>query len=139
MALRDYTPSPSTDPGSGARAWSDVAPRPAGRARAPGRPTGRRWKSASRPATTERQRAILRLLAAAPVGFSVSDVGRALGISRQLALYHVKKLAAAGELTMMLEPCEANGGLQYAVWDNAHLAREFGRRVVRSIGRGRAA
>jgi DNA-binding transcriptional ArsR family regulator len=88
------------------------------------------YRGRNRAGTERKQEAILRLLAMAPVGFSVADIGRALGISRQLALYHVKKLAAGGQLTMILEPCERNGGLQYAVWDTGALMRAFARRVV---------
>lgn len=59
-------------------------------------------------------------------------MGAALGISRQLALYHVKKLAAAGALTMILEPCERNGGLQFACWDTGALARAFAQQARRA-------
>lgn len=90
------------------------------------RPKARRnYRAANRPGTDLKQAAILRLLALAPVGFSVRDVGDALGISRQLALYHVKKLAAQGALTMILEPCPVNGGLQFLVWDTRALVRAF--------------
>lgn len=107
---------------------SDVPadPKPPARRRAKARVN---YQAADRPGTVRKQEAILRLLALAPVGFTVRDVGAALGISRQLALYHVKKLAAQGRLTMILEPCERNGGLQFLVWDTSALARAFAQRV----------
>ncbi len=91
------------------------------------------YKSANRKGTDEKQRAIRELLAAG-LPFTVKAIGVALGISRQLALYHVKKMAATGQLTMVLEPCERNGGLQFRCWSEdalmAHYVSRFYQRAV---------
>lgn len=58
-------------------------------------------------------------------GFTVSEIGRALGMSRQLVLYHVKKMAATAQLVMVLEPCIGNGGVQFRVWDEMALAAHY--------------
>lgn len=80
------------------------------------------YRSRSTPATLAKQARIRELLESTPGGLSVAELGQALGISRQLALYHVKKMAAAYGLTMVLEPCLENGGLQYRCWDDMQLA-----------------
>lgn len=85
----------------------------------------RNYRASSTPATLRKQAAILELLALAGEGLTVREVGKALGISRQLALYHVKKLAATYQLTMVLEPCIGNGGLQFKVWDEMALAAHY--------------
>lgn len=83
------------------------------------------WTSRSTSATLRKQASIQEWLSVADEGMTVTEIGQVLGISRQLALYHVKKLAAARGLVMVLEPCEGNGGLQYKVWDATLLARSF--------------
>lgn len=85
------------------------------------------YRSASTPATLKKQAAIRELLLLAGEGLTVAEIGRALGISRQLALYHVKKMAATYQLTMVLEPCLGNGGLQYKCWDEMALAAHYSR------------
>ncbi len=45
----------------------------------------------------------------------------------------MKKLAAQGRLTMILEPCERNGGLQFAVWDTSALTRAFAQRARQQV------
>lgn len=90
------------------------------------------WRSSSTPATLRKQAAIRELLATG-IPFTVRAIGEALGISRQLALYHVKKMAATSQLVMMLEPCDRNGGLQYRVWDEGALMAHYmlrGQRVM---------
>jgi len=90
------------------------------------------WRSSSTPATLRKQAAIRELLATG-IPFTVRAIGEALGMSRQLALYHVKKMAATSQLVMMLEPCERNGGLQYRVWDEGALMAHYmlrGQRVM---------
>jgi hypothetical protein len=90
------------------------------------------YRSANRKGTDQKQEAIRELLAAG-LPFTVKSIGVALGISRQLALYHVKKMAATGQLVMMLEPCERNGGLQFRVWSEAALVSHFvGRALQRA-------
>lgn len=91
------------------------------------------WRSGSTPATLRKQAAIRELLAAG-LPFTVRAIGEALGMSRQLALYHVKKMAASAQLVMVLEPCDRNGGLQYKVWDDSALMAFYmarGQRVLR--------
>lgn len=62
-------------------------------------------------------------------GLTVAELSNALGISRQLCLYHVKRRAAQRGLVMVLEPCLDNGGLRYRVWSDhsimAHYVRKF--------------
>jgi hypothetical protein len=99
------------------------------------------WRSSSSAKTLEKQLLIRELLATG-LSFSVRAIGEALGISRQLALYHVKKMAASAQLVMVLEPCERNGGLQYRVWDESALMAHYmlrGQRVMASRGAERAA
>lgn len=93
------------------------------------------YRSSSTPATVKKQAAIRELLALAGEGLTVSEIGRALGISRQLALYHVKKMAATYQLAMILEPCIGNGGLQFKVWDEMALAAHYSRFMLQSVKR----
>lgn len=102
---------------------SDIQPRPAKRQR---RRTVN-YRSASTPATLRKQAMIRDLLALVGEGLTVKEIGRALGISRQLALYHVKKMAATAQLVMVLEPCIGNGGVQFRVWDELALAAMYAR------------
>lgn len=90
------------------------------------------YRSASTPATAKKQQLIRELLALTGEGLTVSEIGRALGISRQLALYHVKKMAATYQCAMILEPCLGNGGLQYKVWDEMALAAHYSRFLIQS-------
>lgn len=87
------------------------------------------YKSRSTAKTLAKQAVIRELLATTPGGLSVAELGAALGISRQLALYHVKKMAATYQLTMQLEPCLGNGGLQFRCWDDMQLAVRYARLV----------
>lgn len=99
------------------------------------------WRSGSTPATLHKQ-ALIRELLATGLSFSVRAIGEALGISRQLALYHVKKMAASAQLVMVLEPCDINGGLQYRVWDESALMAHYmlrGQRVMATRSSERAA
>ena len=83
------------------------------------------YKSESTPATLTKHDRIRMILAMVSEGLTVSEVGKALGMSRQLALYHVKKMAAQAQLVMVLEPCDNNGGLQFRVWDQMMLAAHY--------------
>jgi len=92
------------------------------------------YRSGSTAGTLQKQAAIRELLATG-ISFDVRSIGEALGISRQLALYHVKKMAATAQLVMVLEPCELNGGLRYRVWDESALMAHYmlrGQRVIRA-------
>lgn len=93
------------------------------------------YRSASTPATLRKQAKIRELLELAGEGLTVAEIGRALGISRQLALYHVKKMAATYQCAMLLEPCIGNGGLQYKVWDEMALAAHYSRYMLQSVTR----
>jgi len=93
-----------------------------------------KWRSSSSPATLRKQARIRELLATG-IPFTVRAIGDALGISRQLALYHVKKMAATYQLVMVLEPCDVNGGLQYRVWDETALMSYYMLRGQRIMAR----
>lgn len=88
------------------------------------------YKSKDSKKTLERQFAILTWMALAPNGLNVTDIASSLGISRQLCLYHLKKMAAKGLILMMLEPCEGNGGLRYRCWDEMQLAARYARKAA---------
>lgn len=104
----------------------------------PRRRTVVNYRSPSTQSTLAKQARLLQLLAESSDGYSVAEIGRLLGISRQLALYHVKKLAASYQVTMILEPCLGNGGLQFRVWDEAQVAAHYAR-LVPQLTRLRAA
>lgn len=111
---------------------SELSPTPARAKRKAKRQTN--WRSSSTPATLRKQAAIRELLATG-IPFTVRAIGEALGMSRQLSLYHIKKMAASYQLVMVLEPCEVNGGLQYRVWDESALMAHYmlrGQRVMRA-------
>lgn len=83
------------------------------------------YKSKSSAKTLKLQATIERWLRVADEGFTVSEMAALLGISRQLCLYHVKKLAAQARIVMMLEPCDENGGLRYKLWDYTQLVVNY--------------
>lgn len=97
------------------------------------------YRSVSSPTTTLRQHNISAVLAMSEDGLTVSEMARALGMSRQLALYHVKKMAASGSLVMQLEPCAENGGIRFRVWDEMNLAGRYSRMVAQVAPMLRAA
>lgn len=96
------------------------------------------YRATSRPATLRKHRLIAALLAEGD-GLTVAEIGRALGMSRQLTLYHVKKMAATAQLVMVLEPCSNNGGVQFRVWDEMALAAHYSRYMLQSVEVRRAA
>lgn len=87
----------------------------------------RNYRTASRAGSVVRQSEILLLLEVGE-GLTVKEIGDMLGMSRQLALYHLKKLAASRQLVMVLEPCEQNGLLQFRVWNEMALVRHYSSR-----------
>jgi DNA-binding transcriptional ArsR family regulator len=93
----------------------------------------RSYASKSTPATLRKQSRIVQILQQLHDGLTVAEVGKALGMSRQLALYHLKKMVAAGLITMVLEPCTENGGVRYRVWDELALAAHYSRLLHRTI------
>lgn len=97
--------------------------KPARRAKAKKR--SQNYQSRSTPATVRKQQEILRWVRVADEGFTITEIAALLGISRQLCLYHVKKMAAISQLVMVLEPCDGNGGLQYKVWDHTQLVVNY--------------
>lgn len=90
------------------------------------------YRSSSTPATAKKQERIRELLALAGEGFTISEIGRALGMSRQLALYHIKKMAATAQLVMVLEPCIGNGGVQFRVWDEGAIMGYYSRMLIQT-------
>lgn len=88
------------------------------------------WLSRSSSKTLDFQDRVVAVLQNASKGYTMRELGSELGVSRQHALYHVKKAVAAGRIMMVLQPCEANGGLQFRVWSQAQLARRFARTLT---------
>lgn len=86
------------------------------------------YRAPSTQRTRERQSGVLEWLELFGEGLTMAELASALGCSRQLALYHVKKLAASGAVVMQLEPCEANAGLRFRVWTEATLTAHYVRR-----------
>lgn len=97
------------------------------------------YRARSTSATLAKQARIAELLELAGEGLTVTEIGRALGMSRQLALYHVKKMAASYGCAMLLEPCAINGGLQFKVWDEMALAAHYSRFMLQTFPARRAA
>jgi AraC-like DNA-binding protein len=79
------------------------------------------WRSASTPKTITLQARIRAILSHADEGFTVRELAVELGMSRQLCLYHVKKMAATSQLVMILEPCLESGGLRFRVWNELRM------------------
>jgi hypothetical protein len=86
------------------------------------------FKSKSTDRTLALQAQVAEWLELFSEGMTVSELASALGISRQLCLYHAKKLAAARGVVMTLEPCLENGGLRYRVWSDAAIMGHYVRR-----------
>jgi predicted ArsR family transcriptional regulator len=99
----------------------------------------RNYQSANRPSTLAKQARIRELLSDSHDGFTVAEIGRALGMSRQLALYHLKKMVATYQLKMELEPSIMNGGVQFRVWDATQLAARYARTLIQMTPRRMAA
>jgi hypothetical protein len=75
-------------------------------------------------ASDRKQAAILALLDADGDGtLTIRDIATALGISRQLAHYHVRKLAYRREIAVMLEPSDAPGVLRFRLYTARALLR----------------
>ena len=106
---------------------------PTKRGRKPGSRRAPNYASRSTAATLAKQERIAELLELAGEGLTVAEIGRALGMSRQLALYHVKKMAASYGCAMILEPCSSNGGLQFKVWNEMALAAHYSRFMIQSV------
>lgn len=100
---------------------------PARRAKKAGRRPQRvvNYHSKSRPATVEKQNLILEQITRRQDGMTVVEVAELLGVSRQLALYHIKKMVATSQLVVVLEPCRDNGGVRFRCWDVVVLARRM--------------
>jgi hypothetical protein len=102
---------------------SELRPRRGATPRPSQRATANAPRRANRAGAAKRAR-IQAWLRVAPSGLSISELAALVGCSRQLCLYHVKRLAAEGALsgvTAVLEPCARNGGVQYRVWSDERL------------------
>lgn len=89
------------------------------------------YRSRSSAGTQRKHRVIASLLLSGE-GLTLREIGRALGMSRQLVLYHVKKMAAEGQLVMVVEACEANSGIQFRVWNELALATHYSRKLLQT-------
>lgn len=83
------------------------------------------WRSKSKPSTLAIQAHARALLARSDTGQTVKELGEALGMSRQLALYHLKKMAAAGQIVMMFEPSDVPGGLRFRCWNELQMVVNY--------------
>lgn len=83
------------------------------------------WRSKLTPKTIALHQRIAKILVQQERGLIVRELADELGISRQLALYHLKKLAALGGIVMVLEPCAESGGLRFRCWDETALGLRF--------------
>lgn len=101
----------------------------------------RNYRAASTAKTIQKQLQIRRALSLSEDGLTVAEIGRVLGVSRQAALYHVKKMAAEGQIVMQLEPCASNRGIRFRCWSEMALAARYARLLaqVTTIGALRAA
>lgn len=79
------------------------------------------WKSSSTPRTLMYQARVRWLLEHSDEGMTIKELAADLGISRQLMLYHVKKMAATGQIVLVFEPCAENGGLRLRTWNHMQL------------------
>lgn len=105
------------------RTKSDVAPKPASKRKA--KKAAKRtvnYASENRPKTERMHRVIAQILVQHD-GMTLSELGRSMGMSRQLMRYHVLKMVAHRRVLVILEPCEGNGGVQYRVYEKAAHAR----------------
>jgi hypothetical protein len=109
------------------RTKSDVAPKPASKKR-----TKKRTKKAKRTVNfasenrpkTERMHRVIAEILKQHDGMTLSELGRSMGMSRQLMRYHVLKMVAHKRVLVILEPCEGNGGVQYRVYEKAQHAQQ---------------
>lgn len=77
---------------------------------------------------------LLAELADATSGLTMRELGDILGCGRVDAAYHCKRLRAAGELTLTVEPCDDNAGIKLVAWDNQrYLARMWARGSTRPM------
>lgn len=80
------------------------------------------FASANRPKTERMHRVIAQILMQHD-GMTLSELGKAMGMSRQLMRYHALKMVAHKRVLVILEPCEGNGGVQYRVFEKVAHAR----------------
>ncbi len=85
------------------------------------------WTSGSTRPTIDKHLSILLALLRSRDGYTVRELASEIRISRQAALYHVKKLIAADLITAIIEPCDINGQDQFRLWDKARLSERHGR------------
>lgn len=83
------------------------------------------YKSRNSTKTVVLQERVRSLLARSHNGFTVSELGSELGVSRQLALYHLKKMVATGQILMLLEPCRENSGVRFRCWDRLQMVVNY--------------
>lgn len=83
------------------------------------------YQSRSSAKTVVLQERVRSLLARSHNGFTVTELGAELGISRQLALYHLKKMVATGQILMLLEPCRENSGVRFRCWDRLQMVVNY--------------
>lgn len=88
----------------------------------------------NRPATDALHDRMFEALSHFPA-ITVRELAEFLDISRQLCLYHVKKMVAHDRLIAELAPCHQNGGVQFVLYTKLQRAVELGAWLLRQQGR----
>lgn len=88
----------------------------------------------NRASTDELHSRMFEALALFPA-ISVRDLADLVGISRQLCLYHVKKMCAQDRIVAELAPCHGNGGVMFVLYTKLQRAVELGAWLLRQQGR----
>lgn len=89
------------------------------------------YNAPTKPSTVSIQEEIRHWLQLFQDGFTMVELANALGISRQLALYHTKVMVAQQQgVVAVLGPCEANDGVQFRVWDEEALCAYYARHNI---------
>lgn len=92
------------------------------------------YAAANRPATDRLHDRMFEVMTHSPA-ITVRELAEAVGISRQLCLYHVKKMVAHDRIVAELAPCRGNGGVQFVLFTKLQRAVELGAWLLRQQGR----
>lgn len=104
------------------------------RAKRKAKPRVVNYAGRNRASTDELHARMFEALALFPA-ITVRDLADLVGISRQLCLYHVKKMVAHDRLVAELAPCHGNGGVMFVLYTKLQRAVELGAWLLRQQGR----